>query len=65
MSDLEYQAAAEELRLIDELVETGVLGPENMPESSFLRWNVLQPDKLPDWLRSNFLTYNEIRWYRN
>lgn len=65
LSDIEYQAAREELRLIDELVEEKVLGPERCPEERFLHWPVLNPDRLPAWLKDNYADYGEIRFYLN
>lgn len=65
MDDIEYKAAVDELKMLDELVASGVLGSEDCPEPSYLHWPVLKPELLPDWLRSNYSDYSEIRWYTN
>lgn len=65
LSDIEYKAAMDELKILGELEESGVLGPECCPEPEphYLHWPVLKPELLPDWLRSNYNNYGEIRWY--
>ena len=53
----------ETLNMINELVDSGILGSEQCPDPNYWHWPVLQPDRLPDWIRSNYNHYGEIRFY--
>jgi hypothetical protein len=63
LSDIEYEAAMNELMMISELVESGVLGSELCPERYYSHWPVLKPELLPDWLQLNYKNWGEIRFY--
>ena len=48
---------------IEILVAEGVLSSELCPTPNYWHWNVLEPEKLPDHFRPDYLSYGEIRWY--
>ena len=53
---------------IYQLVEAGILGPEEFPEDdgdggvAYWHWKVKKPNELPKWLKEIWEEYNEIRW---
>jgi len=48
---------------IEILVAEGVLSSELCPTPNYWHWDVLEPEKLPDHFRPDYLSYGEIRWY--
>lgn len=55
----------DELALLDELVEQGILSDERCPAQDHLHWDVVKPDQLPAYLQENYKNYSEIRFYMN
>lgn len=47
---------------IQDLVDSGVLGPELCPTEYYWHWPVLQPADLPAHLQDMYEGYGEIRW---
>lgn len=67
MSDygsVEEAVADHELELIKKLVDDGVLDAEEEGTDVYRVWPVLQPDKVPAWLKQTYDTFGEIRWFR-
>lgn len=48
---------------VKELIGEGILGAEECPNPDYWHWPVLDEERLPEWLKANYETYDEIRWY--
>jgi hypothetical protein len=48
---------------IHNLVDEGILGPENCPNPTYWSWPVLRPEELPERFQANYNAYGEIRYF--